>query len=320
MVNYLNQKVYIILVNYCEYESTIRCVSSILESNYPYFDILIVDNNSPNESYNALYEHFSKKPLIKHVLPENYQINESYNNLVIINSNKNLGFAGGCNVATRLVTKSENKNGYIWYLNNDTIVSKNTLKSFFDVCTTNRRTIYGSTLIASNTNKVQCYGGGSINGFFGYQKLVGMGDVYEPIKYNDQFQKRVNRNLNYISGASLFLNVELVSKFGMMREDFFLYWEETDFCYHLQKKGVKLEWVPQSIVYHEIGKSTDLTSPMTDYFSTRNSIIFFKEHYPRTFVMTIFSNLILKILNRFKRKQFHRINLVIKAIIDAITY
>lgn len=310
----VKDKVYVILVNYNEYESTIECVKSLLESSYNYYDILIVDNCSPNDSYEKLYEYFSNQDDVNFINNTKYNTNMEDNSIVLFKSVQNNGFAAGCNIATRrvLINKFE---GYIWYLNNDTIVDVNAMRILVDNMQNDKNKICSSTLVKYKTENVQCFGGGYINGLLGYQKYFGENEkLNNVIKNSAKLKKKIDQKLDYIVGASMLIPVNLLKDYGLMQEDFFLYWEETDFCYMMRSKGVKLEWIPNSIVYHKIGQSTDIASELTDYYSTRNAIKFFKKWYPKNIFIVIFINLTLKITNRIKRGQFHRIKLVIKAI------
>lgn len=310
----VKDKVYVVLVNYNEYESTIECVKSLLESSYNYYDILIVDNCSPNDSYAKLYEYFSNQDDVNFMNGTEYKGNTEDNSIVLFKSVTNNGFAAGCNIATKIVLSNKSE-GYMWYLNNDTIVDKNAMETLTENMENDKNKICSSTLVKYGTKNVQCFGGGYINGLLGYQKYFGENEkLYNVIKNSAKLKKEINEKLDYIVGASMLVPIDLLKKYGLMQEGFFLYWEETDFCYMMKSNRVKLEWIPNSIVYHKIGQSTDITSELTDYYSTRNTIKFFKKWYPQNILVVVLVNLTLKIINRISRGQFNRIKLVINAI------
>ena len=94
----MQPKVDIILLNYNGYEDTIECIKSLKNISYKNFDVFIVDNNSTDDS---------EKKILDYIKDDN--------NITFIQTNENLGFSGGNNVA---IKKSLEKNAdYICLLN-----------------------------------------------------------------------------------------------------------------------------------------------------------------------------------------------------------
>ena len=98
----MNDMVYVVLVNYCHPEVTIECVESIRKSKGIRYKILIVDNDSPDDSINILQQCHGE-------------------DVVILKAEKNEGFSSGNNVGIRYALCEGAR--YILLLNNDTIIA-----------------------------------------------------------------------------------------------------------------------------------------------------------------------------------------------------
>ena len=103
-------KVLIIVLNWMKYEDTINCVESLLKLDYLNFNILVIDNNSLNESAEIITKRF----------PE----------ILFIKSNKNDGYAAGNKIGVDYALK--NNFDAVWILNNDCVVRKESLSQLDD--------------------------------------------------------------------------------------------------------------------------------------------------------------------------------------------
>ena len=99
-------KVSIIILNWNQPEFTVNCVKSVLEQTYKDFEILIVDNDSTDDSVEIFRKEF-----------------EDTENIRIIKNPENVGYAGGNNEGVKKA-----KGDYIVILNNDTLVEKDWLE------------------------------------------------------------------------------------------------------------------------------------------------------------------------------------------------
>ena len=141
-------KIYIIILNYNGWQDTIECVESVFHSSYSEYRIVIVDNASPNDSLaqircwakgecrfeeevrypELVYPNVSKPLDVTYCQEqETYEnINLKDQEIIVIKSNKNRGFASGNNIGMKLAL-AQKECDFIWLLNNDTVVEKNTL-------------------------------------------------------------------------------------------------------------------------------------------------------------------------------------------------
>ena len=142
-------KVLISVLNYNNFESTKKCVLSILDCSLKNVEIYIVDNNSPDNSYQKLKDFFK--------------------DLKVISSKFNNGYAAGHKIAVNYAI--ENNFEFIWVLNNDLIVRNDTLQKLLLAYDSKGTGIYGSITLKSENPDVVNFGGGNtddINEEFDY--------------------------------------------------------------------------------------------------------------------------------------------------------
>jgi len=299
-------KVYIVLLNYNGWVDTIECLESVLRNDYPNYQVIVVDNNSPDNSMeylkawaegkldvwvnpnnslrNSSFPPVSKPiPYIYYTREEaekggNPELEEELKNkmskditskytLVFIQSGGNLGFAGGNNIGIRYALAKDDFE-YIWLLNNDTVIRKDSLIKLIEFTEKNNTGISGSILMYYDSpNIVQAYGG-HINKFLGTSHRI--------LK-----KEQIKNKLNYIVGASFLINRRVIEKIGLLPEDYFLYYEETDYCFNASKNGFSLGAALDSVVYHKEGKSTGANKKLKseiDALSLTNRIKFHKKY------------------------------------------
>ncbi|MBP9675035.1 MAG: hypothetical protein KBD63_08075, partial [Bacteriovoracaceae bacterium] len=78
---------------------------------------------------------------------------------------------------------------------------------------------------------------------------------------------------DYIPGCSLFFPTTAILELGYLKEDYFMYFEETDWCLHAQTKSYSLMTVPSSVVFHHFNDAK-MQAPFTVYYYNRNTLMF----------------------------------------------
>lgn len=249
-------KVLISILNWNNADDTILCVESVLYQNYSNFEIVLIDNASNNDSVSVLKNKFPS--------------------ILLIKSDTNFGYAGGHKLI--LDYCFDNNFDLLWILNNDALVDKNTLNAIVSEYNKNKNAIFGSCIVDSDRETIKFCGGYDISDNVilrkkGYNYLSGI-----------KITKIENhaREVSDISGASMLLPVDIIKKYGFIDTTFFLYAEETDFCYKLRRKyNVKSYIVPQSQIIHKGAKSFDISNKLQlvrIYYIARNTIIFKRRH------------------------------------------
>lgn len=319
----------VVIVNFNSYEFTINCVESLMNSDYSDFQIIIVDNNSDNDSAQRIYidlsKRFEKERGDVSIFSLRYSSGNKYifdgyalSKVLIIKSPVNGGFAYANNLAISYAMANHNIKLF-WLLNNDTIVLRNTMSNLvakFNSCknTAPRVGMVGSRLMYFDNPDVVQGIAGYFNPWSLRSKHLGEGETYS--KDSDEF---FFGNMNYVIGASMLVNRDFVNDVGLMDEDYFLYFEEIDWACRGRKRGWDLAIATDSIVYHKegasIGTSKDhkLRSLLSDVYVFRSRYIFIKKHYPARLIIWFFVS-ILVLLNRVLRRQWRAIFIMISTL------
>jgi len=261
-------KASIIIVSYNSEEYIFDCINSIKKQKYPFYEIIVVDNASIDNSVS----------LIKNKFPD----------IRIYESSKNLGFAGAVNLGVNL------SNGdIIVLLNPDVIVKEKWLLSLFEAFRVKEVGIVGSLILGHNQSFIQ-HAGAVIqkNGLTEHIELnleeVSLEDD-EGIKQKlkEKLKSKFGKNdIDYVTGASIAFRRSLWDKLCGFDEKYFPgYFEETDFCIRAKNLGYKLILEPKSVCIHKQATSTGLFSSTFYYFYHKNRIRFiFKNYSFRKFI------------------------------------
>jgi GT2 family glycosyltransferase len=243
--------IYIILVNYNGYKDTIECVNSLKKINYNNYKIIIVDNASSDDSAKIL--------------------KQKLNDCEIIKSKKNLGFAGGNNLGIKYAL-NHNAN-YIMLLNNDTLVNTDFLGVMFNSFNRdNKIGLVGCKIMYYPKKNIIWYGGGYIDWF----KFIG---VHNGMKEVDKGQCDNEKEIDFMTGCCMLIKREVFEKVGFLSEDYFMYFEDADFCVKLKNIGYKIWYNPNAIIYHKVGLSSGgEESPFSIEWSTKNRLLFMSKY------------------------------------------
>lgn len=179
----------------------------------------------------------------------------------VLPSDHNGGYAYGNNLAIRPVLQQDNPPAYVLLLNSDTQVQPGALSALVDYldqhptvgiagsCMVNPDGSDWSTAFRFPSIWSELEGGlrlGLVS------KLLSRWKVAQPM--GDQPQP-----VDWLPGASMMIRREVFEAIGCMDEDYFLYYEETDFCLQAKRAGWSCWYVPQSRVMHIAGQSTGVT-------------------------------------------------------------
>ncbi len=375
----LSNKVYIIILNYNNWHDTIECLESVLRNDYSNYQVIVIDNNSPNNSMDYIkawaegkldvwvnpnhplrYPSFPPAPkpipyifytreeaekggyikFEEKLIEEIPEVITTKYPLILIQTGKNLGFAGGNNAGIRYALAKDDFK-YIWLLNNDTVIEKDSLSKMVGVAESNKRIgIVGSKLLRYDRPTI-------LQTLCGTTKMTwknaGEGKYLFP-NQNDgpKFNKIFELDGGYIVGASMLIRKEVFQDIGLLDESYFMWAEESDFCIRAIRSGWKLYCCGKSKVWHKEGASSGSgeikkflwrTSVrpsfqrfiIVGYLDIRNHIYFVKKHWGITHMwMYILGPNLRKLLRRilgillFDDKKLQRIILLLKGIIDGV--
>ena len=245
----MDKKVFILILNWNGWQDTIECVHSCENLIYPNFTIMVIDNGSEDESLQQLQA----------ALPSHE----------IIATGENLGFAGGNNVGIRHAL--EKGADYIWLLNNDTTVDPAALTELVKTAEDDEQTgIVGSKILTYTDPDTLHFAGGKVNLNTGETKHLGAWE-------KDERQFDDIKEVDYVTGCSLLVKRAVIEKIGLMPEEYFLYYEETDWCLSARNAGFIVRMTPNSKVFHKISTSIDYFSTKKLYYLIRNRLIFLQK-------------------------------------------
>lgn len=239
----------IITINYNGYKDTCELVKSLhLFENYPY-EVIVVDNASPN----------GDSLLLKTSLPDT----------TVICSEENLGFSGGNNLGYQYA-----KGEYIVFINNDIIISKPFLKALIDRIQSSDRIGAVSPKIKYEYQQdtIQYAGFTVANSIRVSYNLVGLNR-----KDNGQYDQACPTGA--VHGACVITSREILEKVGLMTEAYFLFYEELDWSLQLQRAGYEIWYEPAACVFHKESMTIKRGSPSRLYYLTRSRILFARRNY-----------------------------------------
>ena len=254
-MNIKNKKfsVVIILVNYNGFEDTFDCLKSLQSVKFDNFKIIVVDNASKPNPVPKLKKHFP--------------------DVFFIRSEKNLGFTGGNNLGLNKAYELDPK--YIFFLNNDTIVSENILPELFNFMENNPDTgLVGPVNYYFETRDIVAFAGGILNRNNGMMTFL----------YNDSKLSDINKkviNCSFIIGAAMFIRTDLIKQIGGFCDDYFLTSEESELCAKVADSGYKLSVLTTCGIWHKISQSMEAESELSNYFIFRNKFWFIKRNAKR---------------------------------------
>lgn len=240
----------IVIINYRTPHLTIECLRALASEigSVPGTRVAVVDNDSGDGSVEKIGAAIATEGW------------ESW--ATLMPSSLNGGYAYGNNFAIRPALQHPNPPAYFWLLNSDTQVRPGAIKALVEFMEQNPTVgIAGSSL--ENPD------GSSWSTAFRFPSLlseleggVRLGIVSKLLsnwvvaqKMGDQPQQ-----VDWLPGASMMIRREVFEAIGLMDEEYFLYYEETDFCLQAKRAGWSCWYVPNSKVMHIAGQSTGVTA------------------------------------------------------------
>jgi hypothetical protein len=201
--------------------------------------IVVVDNGSTDDSITVL--------------------RQRYPSITLLESKKNLGFTGGNNlgIAKALELGTE----YVWLLNNDTVVERESLKKMLQAVGNSHDVGIASPVIyfQSPPGEVQ-FCGSYID--WKRKRIVKLG-VGEPYPSNG-----VNVSL---WGTALLIRRDVVERVGLLNDKYFAYHEDEDYSMRVARAGYRAVVVPEARVFHKNSRSTGSNdAPMQVFLRSRN--------------------------------------------------
>ena len=246
-MSYNNQKIFAIILNYNSSQDTIPLYYQLKAYYEKYLNFLVIDNHSLHMDVSRL----------KRTIPRDQ----------LIMNRKNFGYAGGNNIGIE-VALSRGAD-YIWILNPDIRVSKECLPILLKTITSNVSLAAVGARIHQRLNEDLIFSDGEVIdtefSFHTHHKNFN--------KKSDEVPVKIDYDVDYIDGSCIILNSKAIKDVGKFSEEYFLYFEETDWC----TRAKRMDW---KLAVNRAAKVYNLTSNKKEiyhYYYTRNKLCFAKK-------------------------------------------
>jgi len=265
----MNPRVFIIILNWNNWLDTFECLESLKNNDYLNYEVVIVDNGSDEKPQ-------SPNPDIK-----------------IIYNKENLGFSEGNNVGIKYAL--EHGADYVLLLNNDTVVSNDFLSKLVKAAESNEEIgMVGSKIYFYDQKDRIWFAGGKVNWLYNKGEMRGYNEIDQ-----GQYDLPEIQESNYLTGCCLLVKKNVIEKIGLLSEEYFLYYEDTDWSFSAQKAGFKTVFVPGSKIWHKGSQSSIAKSESYIYYHIRNGLIFAKKYAPWYINPIIHLDIIWRIIKQF---------------------
>ena len=257
--------VFAVIVNYRSASLTAEAVASLggCHGTFP-IKVVVVDNGSGEAELRRL--------------------RESCPSCDILPAGRNLGFGGGCNRGIRHAL--DQGADFVLLLNNDAEVNVGFLEPLVKAVE-DGGTVATPKIV--DVNGRVWYGGGFV-------------DFHRGGFYHETGPDRaeMGREVSFASGCCLLVPRQVFETIGLFAEDYFLYYEDAEFCMRLRAAGVRIRYVPESVIRHKVSSTVGKSSKLTIYYGTRNRLMLLSRFgFPKRAFAYVIATRILRMIVSF---------------------
>ncbi len=231
-----------------------ECLESLQKTTYPNSEIIVVDNNSTDDSVNHIRKIFPK--------------------VILFENEGNEGYAGGCNRGSEIA-----KGEYLLFLNNDTVHQPNWIEPLVSLLEKNPKiaSVQPKLLNYYQKNLFDYAGGaGGMMDILVFPFARGRIFTEQEIDTN---QYNLKEAIFWSSGTAFLVRKAAFEKVGKFDELFFAHMEEIDLCWRFHLSGFDVWSEPSSVVYHKNAVSLPMYTEKKYYLNHRNSLIMLLTNY-----------------------------------------
>jgi GT2 family glycosyltransferase len=238
-----------VILNTNRRADTLECLASLYKSSYPAFKVIVLDNHSTDGSVTAICEAF----------PETQ----------ILELEGNLGYAGNNNVGIEAAIRQGAD--WVYVLNEDTISDPDCLDELVRAGESDPKIgIVGPMVYHHNEPTTIQSAGGMLGKYWQSQHL------YENELDQGQFQSM--HPVMWISGCAMLVRKAVIEQVGLLDTNFFIYWDETEWCIRALEHGWQIFHVPEAKIWHKGVQRNYQPKPSFTYYSTRNHLLMLEKH------------------------------------------
>ncbi len=251
----------VVIVHFRHVDETVSCLRALDQSFLPNIELqtIVVDNGGSSEAEK--------------------EIKPAFPTIHVIEQSSNTGFSGGNNAGIDWALK--NGYEYIFILNNDTIIHKDTIQNLASALSDHAswgiaapkiyfsvgREFHHDRYKPSERGKVIWYAGGVVN----WNTISGS---HRGVDLVDNGQFDIESETDFASGCAMMVRREVFKSIGIFDERFFLYYEDLDFSIRARHAGFTIGFYPKACMWHKNAASSESGSHLQDYYISRNRLLF----------------------------------------------
>lgn len=273
----------VIILNYNVRYFLEQCVMSVQKALVNLdAEIIVVDNNSSDDSCE----------MMKQLFP----------NIKLIENKENLGFPKGNNIAV-----AEAKGEYICILNPDTVVAEDTFDKIFKArlrAQNSKTGIIGCRLVDGTGNFLPESKRGVPTPWVAFTKIFGLYKIstFFGKYYAQHLDENQSGKVDILVGAFMVLKRDLYLQVGGFDENCFMYSDDVDLSYTIQKLGKENFYFHKTSVIHYKGESTIRDEKYLKRFREAMQF-FYKKHFKKSVVFDVMMQVGSFVFTFFKQKQ-----------------
>lgn len=251
-------KVSVIITFYSNPKKLFDTIDSVLKNKPNYTELIIVDNS------------------------ESEKISELKNNkdLIYVKASKNRGYGAGNNLG------AANANGqYLFFLNPDTLINKKTIPELVKFLEKNKKAgVVGPNLLDLHGNIYAQLGSNTLTPLRAMVALSFVNKIFPENPISREYwlhhqDVNKNREVSVVPGSAIMIRKKVFNKINGFDENIFLFFDESDLCFRVQKAGYKIFFVASSEVVHIWKLDNREEDPGLKKHFNNSRFYFFRKHY-----------------------------------------
>ena len=289
------EKIGVVICNYNKKDDVLLCIQSVLESRCQNFDLYVVDNGSTDESVSAIKKEYGDK-------------------LTLLVNQENLGGSGGFNTGLRLVY--EKGYDYLMCVDNDAFLDENAIGNLWHFLEEHQEVGMAGAKIYHREAPDYVQQFGQKIDFTHFCTEVNYFNAYEDGSMPEYLYT------DAVAACALMVRRSIVEQIGLMPEENFLYWDDTEWCYRCNQAGYKVASVGNAVALHAMGAKREVENTFPTYYAWRNWIQFFARYTPENarerMVESFLESIFQVIYEGLHKNEVNRAKTVMLAYEDAI--
>ena len=230
---------------------------------------------------------------------------------VVIENRENYGIAKGNNIGIRKAL--EDGCDMVLLSNNDVTLETNTIEVLLKGMELHKASMVAPKIYRYGTNQLWSAGGH-------FQKRSGQ-NIHRGYGKADKGQYQKAEQITFSPACFMLLKKGVFERIGLMDENYFVYWDDTDFVFRAIKNHESLWYIPESVVHHKEATSTGVLSYFSIRYHYRNLVYFALKNYTRPYAIYVIAfNMTYHCYRHAFRWPFSKLRLGLRSFQEGINY